>query len=624
MTQQSSLKQLWGADLTAKTVYFFSDHEGANPFQACTSHSLPIRSLNEYRPGYLQGLTLDSNFLLTSIDLNRAVVFCGDLIDNGPYSIRLLQNFNNMMNRNQNLFCLLGNRDVNKLRYLDELKLDDASQNAAQSFVNTLNVTDVNTLNVTELNKVIAFGHQWDYFKFRFTTNSDPKNGSNGTLTPLNGTLTPLNGNVANIMNPDGTIKNIMNPDGTIKPDNVTAFNTFDTRLNIILKTSMGVIKGTAWLEAECTVLFPTIFPDNLNDSQKQKFLVIFMNVLMGMIKPVPNTLMFDYYGIMINYIQKSHLMYVFETSAGRVLASHHGVPSSGYMSYLPGYSAEYAKPMSTVLHGSPSPLHSFLHIINTNHSQMITKHSQMITKHNLDYINRLINISRNAQFKVGTTLIYSGEDCTFSGPQTARTQLGGDSPPEVAYHFDGNDDIKFQIFGHQPKGPWPSIEVSKREKNTTTHICMDISKFNLDINAAPDDALAVFVIPAQVPLPARAPAPYFVLAFNPSKRDRGKLAGSDGTVTDNKQIIGVFPLGDVQKGLTKTPDNDLEKYSLSVLNSTSKSTTTYTYSTKGFDFKMDQTGGAMKYSTASYGGSKDPYYQKYQKYKAKYLALKQ
>jgi predicted phosphodiesterase len=73
--------------------------------------------------------TTTTNIDYTPIDLvsnNKAIVFTGDLIDRGAYTVRNLLNMLKLKSTYQdNVILICGNRDINKIRMYHECYIED-------------------------------------------------------------------------------------------------------------------------------------------------------------------------------------------------------------------------------------------------------------------------------------------------------------------------------------------------------------------------------------------------------------------------------------------------------------------------------------------------------------------
>lgn len=88
-------------------LHCFSDEEGTAPFD----QGLDIKGV-KIRDG-----------IITGVDDNRdKIVFLGDLIDHGPNEVRLLRAMLDIPEGNRVL--ITGNRDLNKIRMMHELRVD--------------------------------------------------------------------------------------------------------------------------------------------------------------------------------------------------------------------------------------------------------------------------------------------------------------------------------------------------------------------------------------------------------------------------------------------------------------------------------------------------------------------
>ena len=111
-------------DFSGKQVYCFSDLEGRIPYLYPSVEKVPnVLNVNKV-----------INILkATQANLeNEAIIFTGDLIDRGPHNIQLLQRMLHLKEKNENSVLLaMGNRDLNKIRMIDEYYITFTDVNKA-------------------------------------------------------------------------------------------------------------------------------------------------------------------------------------------------------------------------------------------------------------------------------------------------------------------------------------------------------------------------------------------------------------------------------------------------------------------------------------------------------------
>ena len=106
-------------DFTGKQVYCFSDIEGFLPSYAGNTTVDPSvkRVINLLKRPYLP------------LRDNEAIVYTGDLLDRGPYSIRLMKGVLDLKMQFPNQILLIGgNRDFNKVRMIDEYYMTEEGE----------------------------------------------------------------------------------------------------------------------------------------------------------------------------------------------------------------------------------------------------------------------------------------------------------------------------------------------------------------------------------------------------------------------------------------------------------------------------------------------------------------
>jgi hypothetical protein len=114
-----------------------------------------------------KGLITDIKKLPPDYNSQAAFAFLGDLLDNNPFSIRLMESMINLKKKNPNRVILLGgNRDFNKLRMGIELFLHNTSQNNSLPWTETKTIQEL-LAKFEDTNNTFEFRHEGipDYLK---------------------------------------------------------------------------------------------------------------------------------------------------------------------------------------------------------------------------------------------------------------------------------------------------------------------------------------------------------------------------------------------------------------------------------------------------------------------------
>ncbi len=134
-------------DLSDLKLFCTSDLEGGNPFNNLRSTgqyaSLVTKELNN-------AFVINKDGNIVNLKCNTAFAFLGDLMDNNPFSIRLMQTMIKLKeSKPRNVILLGGNRDFNKIRMGIELYIHTNNKilpwigtNTIQDLLNRLKDTD--------------------------------------------------------------------------------------------------------------------------------------------------------------------------------------------------------------------------------------------------------------------------------------------------------------------------------------------------------------------------------------------------------------------------------------------------------------------------------------------------
>lgn len=290
-------------DFQGKTVYCFSDLEGYIPnisgIQKDTSSSITFSPIH---PTLSRVVEILNN--KTTLDTSKeAIIFTGDAVDNGPQSIQLLQNLLHLKTKNMNNVILCaGNRDVNKLRFADELYIVKTKDNN-----NFLPWTDCN-----ELNDLLT-DYNTNESKYSFKWNADDLKGMfQNTHEPTWRTFT------------DADYNAIFN-------------RSIPERVKNIYSRTMGAADYPLhYWKIEGKSLFTTNFP---TDENKQLFLLAILNMVMSREwkdSDIPVYLK-SYNGLYVNYLKNTHVIASFKQGTDRYgFASHSGIPIKDGIFQLP------------------------------------------------------------------------------------------------------------------------------------------------------------------------------------------------------------------------------------------------------------------------------------------------
>ena len=455
-------------DFLDKKVYCFSDLEGVIP--AVTQKTpAPCKLVCKILTD--SGITDDEGF-----------IFSGDLIDNGPSSIRLLQRMLDLKNAHpKSIILAAGNRDVNKLRFADELFITKKDGNLPWNDKSTL--------------KDLLESYSSETYEFKYAA-SELKGVFEGTKEPGWSKLT------------DADFTRIF-CDSSI-PD----------RVKNIYKDTMGAgpYPEKYW-PIEGKALFGNLFPA---ENDKQLFLLALLNMVMSIIWPenVLPEYFNSYNGLYVKYLQQTHIIAVFKHQNRYGFVSHGGVPIEGDQFVLPdafGYKSSNSsrKSILTKIAGINKGASDQYTKFTSNNVNLLREDADVVKLFRMtanvgevDYketlkasstlspVVSMSSIASKGPKAIQDNEILNNANATNTGLNANATNTGlnanatrlnarlksrlnaeeGFKLPQEKKHF-------FNIFGHQPSGYVPEVGMIG---TNIFHVDLDISKAEL----APDDRL--------------------------------------------------------------------------------------------------------------------------------------
>ena len=272
-------------------IYFFSDLEGNMPDG--------IKELMFETTFDMDGIIEKPKSLE-----NKVIVFTGDLIDRGEYSIRNLRRMLALKEKKVNegrVILLCGNRDTNKIRMYHECHIKAIEDNILRNKNEIITVT-----NIISILKDIS-------------------------VTP-DDLFTNKRENIATIINITGILKDLTIPN-TDDPNFVDKYTDDISRIENMYLNTLGSPKQVENFKKEFKVLFRIDEIDEIGNEFEDKITLLkfiaMMNMVMGKIweNNVLPKILEPYNGLYIKYLQQCHIMASITIGNKLCLVSHAGIP---------------------------------------------------------------------------------------------------------------------------------------------------------------------------------------------------------------------------------------------------------------------------------------------------------
>jgi hypothetical protein len=450
-------------------IYCFSDIESNMPSEIKELMFQNTKDVIDYEP-------------IDLLSTKRAIVFTGDLIDRGAYTIRNLSNMLKLKEKYpDNVILIGGNRDINKIRMYHECCIPYIESEIFIS--NNKPIADI-----IELLKQISDDK---IFKHSICEIADTIN--------IKGIVNPL----AKYKDTPDAIKQKI-----VDINFVESYRNDIFRIKDMYANTLGSLNQIKFFRDEFIVLFgdgKDLFGFTDDDFENDQFkeivykedkenryklllkFIAMMNMVMGKYrekdteeyKKLPQCLK-KYNGLYIKYIEKNHIMAAFTKKNNLYIASHSGIPYGKSATVNDGNEyffipSEIGKALS-----DPKTQNYAENIekLNSNFNTFITK----IKENKVNY--------NDEEFKKYVAMAASCLDITITGLNSIASPVVSsliidkirkesvnslnilNNGPEYKYSK------IYNIFGHQPGGFTPYVNRVKDDGGFTSyHINLDISK---------------------------------------------------------------------------------------------------------------------------------------------------
>ena len=450
-------------------IYCFSDIESNMPNEIKTLMFQNTEDKIDYTP-------------IDLVNAKRAIVFTGDLIDRGAYTIRNLLNMLKLKEKYpDNVILIGGNRDVNKIRMYYECCIPSIESKIFNTNTNTNTITNIIELlrNIPD-NKI--FKH---------------------SICEIADTL-----NIEGIVNPLGKYKET--PDAIkrkiVDINFVESYRNDIFRIQDMYANTLGSLNQVKFFRDEFNVLFgkdgEDLFGFTDNDFENDQFkkevytegkyklllkFIAMMNMVMGKyrdesteeFKKLPQCLQ-KYNGLYIKYIEKNHIMAAFTKKNNLYITSHSGIPYG--KSATQNDTKDYFFIPSKIGEAPSNPENQ--------------DYKYNIEKLNSDFNTFILNVKDNKinyndeEFKKYVAMVANCKDTTITGLNSTASpivssatidKMRGESVNSLNIFNNNGHGYRYSkiynIFGHQPGGFTPYVNRVRDNDFTSYHINLDISK---------------------------------------------------------------------------------------------------------------------------------------------------
>ena len=442
-------------------LFLFSDEEGGAPFRL--DHDDKLIGRDQGLPVTIgEAFSISPEGFIDGLQDGTNLAFLGDLVDNSIYSFRVLKAMVDLKNTYADRVLLIsGNRDFNKIRMGIELFL--------QAEDGTLPWTGVTT--VPDMIARLASN------KFTFRKMDTPTYLKNvGTWNSLAAEL-----------------------------DSVYSSGDILKRVSLMFTKTLGIARGELDQIEEINALFPGANLNFVSDPLKAVKTLCAIQMVMSFMwtsEEIPIPELHPYIGLYPKYLNRSHVIALFNYYGEMGVMSHAGIPQTfldpktgsmnkhaltspfGFFYQTPKFNPGGLRTIISRIEDEKTRLVNALEIVKTDGytNDALSDINTSIDK--FIHLTALTTLSNGASSL--DSPIVGFQPIATEARQDILVQLGGGwieadlaAEGEKLYVNEGTDVIAYNIYGHAPQGFLPTA--FRHDK--TLHVCLDVSKIEGQTN---------------------------------------------------------------------------------------------------------------------------------------------
>jgi hypothetical protein len=475
----SDIPKTW-YNLDNHTLFCTSDLEGGNPFDNLRS-SEPGKPSTDVKNALTNAFEIN-NGLITNLKPNTAFACLGDLLDNNPFSIRLMESMIKLKEKHPHKVILIGgNRDFNKIRMGIELYIHNTAQNNSLPWTGTTTIQEL----------LAKLGDTTNQFKFRYESIPDY---------------------LQKVGEWDDTINGYTDKKGKTIPPQLEMYKDktkISERLNAMYKHTLGIKDGTKHMKTELAEMLQISLNDYSPEVVDKLLCTIHMLMAFDWCQAKLPPYLSRFNALYQKYLTFCHVIAGFTMNDKTGILSHGSIPintegkgglTKRSLTFPFGYNAENTLFKST----TKSSLPHIISMIELEKIELINEYKTLRdTQYNykdFPMVTKFVHLTAGTKDDVYPQASFQNSPVVWGNQEKDLTkypdisfrlsrQDGGapgfqnwvdnDNKKQHLILDEGKDNIDYNIFGHSPAYYNP---IYYRKKDTL-HVNLDISKAELQSN---------------------------------------------------------------------------------------------------------------------------------------------